>query len=432
MKAVIIGAGFAGLTAARELQQRGDEVVVLEARDRIGGRTWLDHRLGLDLELGGTWVHWAQPYVWAELERYGIGTVPSPHPERAFWPTEHGLKSGSPDELLEALDLPNVLLLEHAQESFPEPFRAVTAATDPTIDQRTLGQVIEELDLTDSQRMLLEAFWDLNFNGNHKHGAYTQALRWAAMTGGDWRTMFEACATYKVEGGTKRLANAMAAGLDIRFEHIVTSIQAGDHLTEATITLSTGNTLTADVVIVTAPLQTLNNIDWQPELPTVLSEASKQGQCGLGTKLWIRVRGREPHFVAFGERDWPLTFFQSEYYVDDDTIIIGFGPDANAIAAHEHGRLAEMISHFRPGAEVVAVEAHDWVNDEWSQETWPMHAPGYLTSALPIFQQPHGRILFAGSDYTNGWGGFIDGAIQSAFQAVNQAEQQLHQNGASS
>ncbi|MDT7642762.1 MAG: hypothetical protein QOC67_6063, partial [Pseudonocardiales bacterium] len=55
---VIVGAGFAGLTAARELSRRGYSVLQLEARDRIGGRTWTDDRFGRELEMGGTWVHW--------------------------------------------------------------------------------------------------------------------------------------------------------------------------------------------------------------------------------------------------------------------------------------------------------------------------------------------------------------------------------------
>ena len=82
---IVVGAGFAGLTAARELSHAGRRVAIVEARDRIGGRTWLTQRMGLNLELGGTWVHWTQPYVWAELRRYGIGLAPSPVHEKASW-----------------------------------------------------------------------------------------------------------------------------------------------------------------------------------------------------------------------------------------------------------------------------------------------------------------------------------------------------------
>lgn len=53
----VAGAGFAGLTAARELSRRGLSVHIVETRHRTGGWTWLDHRLGWDLEIGGTWVH---------------------------------------------------------------------------------------------------------------------------------------------------------------------------------------------------------------------------------------------------------------------------------------------------------------------------------------------------------------------------------------
>src|SRR5881397_2102221 len=75
---VVIGGGFAGVTAARDLRQRGYRVLILEARDRLGGRTWTAEFAGQPVEMGGAWVHWCQPHVWAEITRYGLQITESP------------------------------------------------------------------------------------------------------------------------------------------------------------------------------------------------------------------------------------------------------------------------------------------------------------------------------------------------------------------
>src|SRR3954453_4640442 len=75
---VVIGGGFAGVTAARGLRQRGYRVLILEARDRLGGRTWTSEFSDQPVEMGGTWVHWVQPHVWAEITRYGLQITESP------------------------------------------------------------------------------------------------------------------------------------------------------------------------------------------------------------------------------------------------------------------------------------------------------------------------------------------------------------------
>src|ERR1700758_790036 len=98
---VVIGAGFAGLVAARELGRAGLGVLVLEARDRVGGGTWADRQLGHDLELGGTWVHWVQPHTWAEMTRYGRQVTRSPAVEEAYWLGAGGARrAGTPDEVM--------------------------------------------------------------------------------------------------------------------------------------------------------------------------------------------------------------------------------------------------------------------------------------------------------------------------------------------
>jgi phytoene dehydrogenase-like protein len=69
---IVIGAGYTGLTAARDLATTGHEVLLVEARDRIGGRTWSSNLGGYPFEMGGTWVHWFQPFVYREIARYGM------------------------------------------------------------------------------------------------------------------------------------------------------------------------------------------------------------------------------------------------------------------------------------------------------------------------------------------------------------------------
>lgn len=70
--AIVIGAGYCGLTAARDLALSGHQVLLLEARDRIGGRTWTSQDGGEKYEMGDTWIHWQQAFVWREMARYGI------------------------------------------------------------------------------------------------------------------------------------------------------------------------------------------------------------------------------------------------------------------------------------------------------------------------------------------------------------------------
>ncbi len=70
---IVVGAGFAGVAAARELSAAGRSVLVIEARERVGGRAWRRERGGRTFELGGAYVHRLQPHLTAELTRYGLG-----------------------------------------------------------------------------------------------------------------------------------------------------------------------------------------------------------------------------------------------------------------------------------------------------------------------------------------------------------------------
>jgi len=415
---IVVGAGFAGLTAARELTRQGLRVRIVEARDRIGGRTWLDHRLGRDLEIGGTWVHWTQPYVWTELKRYGIGTVPSPEPERAFWWADGGPREGSPDALLELIGTYNGEFVRESRSYFPEPFNPLATDSYKAIDHVSVQDRIREQFPHGAARDILESFWALNFNGPLQDAALTQALRWVALTNGDWAVNFEACATYKIQGGTAALAEAILkdSGAAVTFGFTVEGIT--DDGGSVTVRGTDGRAFSANTAIVTVSLPVLGNIAFEPPLPPAKAEAAGRGQVSRGVKVWIRLRGVHAPFVALGQAGWPLNFFQAEYTLDDDTIVVGFGPDATKIDASDAAAVQEQLGRLVPGAEVLDVATHDWVADPLAGETWPMHRTGFLSNHLAAVQSAHGNVLFAGSDIANGWGGFIDGAIESGMEAA--------------
>lgn len=415
---IVVGAGFAGLIAARELTRRGHTVTIMEARDRIAGRTRLEEHLGRNLELGGTWVHWTQPYVWAEMGRYGIDPVPGADFTKAYWSADGQSHQGHADELLELLDAPNQTLLADARRYFPLPWSPLSNPEINEIDGITLSEAIDRLDLPETQRLLLRSFWALNFNGKLDQAAYSQALRWCAVASGHWQIMFEACASFKIDGGTRRLAYAILADstADLRLGHPVASIVQGEDGVIATT--ADGLEFSARQLVLALPVSVLNDIDIRPTLSPGKRQAADRGQAGRGAKLWIKVKGKQERFVAMGPEDAPLNFIQAEYIDEDTTTLVCFGPDAGAVDVNDAKAAQGYLDALVPGLEVLEVAGHNWVEDEYSRSTWSMHYTGYLTGSLAELQRPEGRIHLAGADFANGWGGFIDGAIESGLDAA--------------
>lgn len=419
--AIVVGGGFAGITAARELGRRYDRVLVLEARDRLGGRTWYkkDALAGKSLEMGGTWIHWYQPHVWAELTRYGLDTIESPTPVKSVWFVDGARKEGTFEASWEPLEKAVVAFGHDAAELFERPFDPLCSTNLDVVDQLSIKDRIDELDLTAEQRALLASFCCMFASAPNSEAALTFMLRTFALSNND-PTLFMSMMKYKFANGTVSLIDAMAtdSGATIRLETAVQAIAQGDN--GVTVHTASGEAITAASVVVTVPLNVLNTIEFTPPLPEGQFRAADAGQASRGFKIWVEIVGTMDEVGIFAPEDAPVTYWQTEFKTDKGQLLVGFGPSGDDFDVEDTESITRAIKEVLPNAEVVGHTAHAWRQDEFARGTWSVLRPGQLTASLRDLQRPHGSVVFAGADIADGWNGFIDGAIETGLRAARE------------
>lgn len=420
---VVIGAGFAGLSAARELTQTGKSVLLLEARDRIGGRTQYEHIPALDrsVERGGTWVHWYQPHVWAEINRYGLELIESigaAAPETTIYRTGGERVSVSSDEGWELLDtaiqkyfdvdVPNLL---------PRPLDPLFTADEiKDVDTQSTLDRINAIEVSPAAKDALTGLWSLCNAADADSGSFLTMLRWYALSGFTTSGIFDTCTRYKIKTGTSSLAQAILADTtaEVRYESPVAKV--AHNADGATVQLRNGDNITCSDVIVATPLNTMADIVFEPELSEVKQAAFDEKQASRGLKIWARVTGDfGGPLYALAPDDELLHYAHTEDIYDDGQLFVAFGPDPRRFkdvhnTEEVQAALRRLISD---DLEVVAYDVKDWLDDEFSQGAWSVFKPNQLTRFLAELQRPEGHVHLAGSDLANGWNGFIDGAIES-------------------
>lgn len=420
--AIVVGGGFAGITAARELGRRYDRVLVLEARDRLGGRTWYkkDALAGKSLEMGGTWIHWNQPHVWAELTRYGLDIIESPTPVRSVWFVDGVRKEGTFEAPWEPLEKAVVAFGHDAAELFERPLDPLRSTNLlGAVDQLSVKDRIDELDLTAEERALLASFWCMFASAPNSEAGLTTMLRWLALANHDV-VAFMSMMKYKFANGTVSLIDAMAAdsGATIRLETAVQAIAQGDN--GVTVHTASGEAITAASVVVTVPLNVLNAIEFTPPLPKGQFHAADVGQASRGFKVWVEIVGTMDEVCIYAPEDAPVTYWQTEFLTDKGQLLVGFGPSGDDFDVEDTESITRAIKEVLPNVEVVGHTAHAWRQDEFARGTWPVLRPGQLTASLRDLQRPHGSVVFAGSETADGWNGFIDGAIETGLRAARE------------
>lgn len=422
---VVVGGGIAGLVTARELGRSGLRVVVLEARDRLGGRTWTDHRLGRDLEMGGTWMHWVQPHVWAEITRYGLEVTRGPRPEEAYWLAGDEVRKGTLDGFMELIDPGMRGLLAETTSRIPRPDEPLSADGLAAVDGFSVRDKLDELGLPVEEYNANEAAWVGHFNSPPDDAAFASALRWTAATAGSWHLMHEASAVFRLAHGTRALVEAIVADTDadIRTSTEVTRVE---HDAEgAVVTTATGERIGARRGVLTLPQNILGDLEVSPELCAEKRAAGQEKTASKGVKVWIRVRGPVKPFFAYSSAGHPLSVVRTEYLGDDDAVLVSFGADSRKISPDDVDAVGDALRVWRDDLEVLESTGHDWMADPHSRETWLIQQPNQLTRYLAGQQRSEGVLHFAGGDYADVWGGFIDGAVESGLRVARQVTSEI-------
>jgi monoamine oxidase len=443
---VVIGAGVAGLTAARHITRTGATVAVLEARERVGGRTLTRDVGGGPVDLGGQWVGPQQRHVLKLADALGLKRFPQHHQGtkvlelRGERRTYQGKVPSLP--LLSLLDLQRIIWkLDGLAKRVPleAPFAAPRAAE---WDALTLEEWKQHHVPTWGARAALDIATRAVFAAEPSELSFLNFLAYVHSSGG-------LMALTEVEGGaqaerfvggaqalSEKLAEALPEGRLWRSAPVKAVLQDATGVTATTVD---GRGLRARYAVVATPPALAANIDFGADLP----EGRRRAHADMPMGSVIKV------VATYASPFWRQAGLSGEAVSDTGPVrlcfddcgpgghhpaLVGFflGDTARAWTGRpEHelhqAALADFARLFGPAALTpVAVASLDWKQEAFSAGCYVgLPRPGTLTTVGAALRTPFGRVHWAGTETAIEGCGYLDGAVESGERAATEVAARL-------
>jgi len=426
LDAIVIGGGLAGTTAARDLAQRGFSTLLVEARDALGGRTATQRLAGREVDSGGSWFHWFQAAIWAEVQRYELPVVERPIAERWFVGSGDGLPEMDPYELDERLR--RGLAAFWGDEAFAaalaRPF-AVQGGGDAVValDARSVADRLREIALDPADERVLSAIFT-----DFGRPLEDVSLAWVLQRMGTALYTYEAFdalfAVYRLRDGMRGLIDVIVrdGGFEVRTSSPVTGV--AHDADGVRVTLAGGETLEARAVVLATPVGVWPSISFDPPLPEPFAAAGEEGVAAPAlSNVLMHVRNLpEPinTFASYGEE--PFEFlFTYELLDDGEQLLAGYSMSGSISATASLEELQTAVRRAVPEAEVVEAVGHDWGSDPYARGGNGSLQRGQLTRFVDVLDRPQGRLFVASGDVAPHFPGFLTGAIEAGTRAAQRA-----------
>ncbi len=427
---IVLGGGFCGVSAARECRRAGLRTVILEARHRLGGRTFTAEFNGHLTDLGGTWVHWSQPHVWTEIRRSGLELRETPGATADKWivHTSMGqILTLSYARIAERFENAVAAYMGDSRALLPLPHNPFGSDEYRKVDQVSSAERLATLKnkIPPLYRDLVDGYMAGQGHNYSEQFAWLEMVRWYALPGHNVTDMNDAIGRFYFKDGTVALLNAIQSEThpEVRLgTHVKRVVQDAAGVGVET---AAGDEFRGRAVISTIPLNALQDLDWQPGLSEAQLAASRLTHAGAGTKLHLLLEGDYGNINCVAPSHMALNSLATAAVVNGHTHLVGFGPSRDLLDVNDTDSVQDAVRLFLPDAKVVKTLGYEWVLDPYSKGTWCTLRPGMWSRHLRELQQPHGRVIFASADWANGWRGFIDGAIEQGLEAGRRVRQML-------